>query len=386
MSDHSSQHRNESQARSRVRRAVQDGLTSEERYRVPEDPSLEDLESRVQPAAADQLSLFESTATGEFTPSPGSLPPLTATSSLTLARAWYRRELEQARRPSNTISAYTNDLAVLEHLIGSHSISNITRRDIARYLGDANSRTTRKRRLTSARRFFHYLIKTARVLSEDPTEGYYPHGIQLRSPVPLFPDEQERIIAAAIADESWSAPAIWLMMRLGLTRAELLGLERDHVDRTTQPAPTLYIFYGDGTKQAKERHLMTTPEFAELLDTYIEYRQPHGKLFPVGPQAVNGMVERIRRAAEIDKELSPNVLRHTFAVDQARAGADQKRLLALLGLADDPRNRASVNRYLRLAEPAVNLSNPADGSASASSLDTGDDVNTERDSRDDTDL
>jgi hypothetical protein len=29
-------------------------------------------------------------------------------------------------------------------------------------------------------------------------------------------------------------------------------------------------------------------------------------------------------------------------------------LLALLGLADDPRNRASVNRYLDLAAPPVN--------------------------------
>ena len=46
------------------------------------------------------------------------------------------------------------------------------------------------------------------------------------------------------------------------------------------------------------------------------------------------------------------MLRHI--VDQALAGADQKHLLALLGLADDPRNRASVNRYLRLAEPPVN--------------------------------
>ena len=40
-------------------------------------------------------------------------------------------------------------------------------------------------------------------------------------------------------------------------------------------------------------------------------------------------------------------LRDTYAVDQARAGADEERLL-LLGLADDPRNRASVARYVKL--------------------------------------
>jgi integrase/recombinase XerD len=337
---------------------VRDGLTAEERERIPEDPSLAALEKRAAPVRPDQLALFTTTAHGELTPAVGGMTPLAATSSLALARTWYRRELEQARRPKNTIEAYTNDLAVLEHLIGGKSINAITRRDIARYLGEANSRTTRKRRLTSARRFFDYLIRTARVLKEDPTDGYYPHGIQLRSPVPLFPDEQERLLAAAAEDEPWSATAIWLMMRFGLARAELLALERDHIDRTTAPAPTVYVFYADAAKRGKERHLLTTPEFAEALDRFIEARDPRGALFPVGPQAINGMVERVRRAAGIDKDVTPNVLRHTFAVDQARAGADQAHLLALLGLADDPRNRASVNRYLRLAEPAVNVAEP----------------------------
>ncbi len=337
-----------------ARRPVRDGVTAEERDRIPEAPSLAALETRVAPARPDQLSMFTTTSHGELTPAVAGMTPLVATSSLALARTWYRRELEQACRPKNTIQAYSNDLAVLEHLIGTKSINAITRRDIAGYLGDANSRTTRKRRLTSVRRFFHYLIHTARVLKEDPTEGYYPHGIELRSPVPLFPDEQERLLAAAADDEAWSATAIWLMMRYGLTRAELLALERDHIDRTTDPAPTVYVFYADASKRGKERHLLTSPEFAEVVNRYIEERDPHGTLFPFGPQAINGMVERVRRAAGIDKDVSPNVLRHTFAVDQAAAGADQQQLLALLGLADDPRNRASVNRYLQLAAPPVN--------------------------------
>ncbi len=331
-----------------------DGVTSEERDHAPGDPPLAALETSVQPPEPNQLSLFALTSQGIVGPSIGGLPPLTATSSLSLAREWYHRELEQARRPPNTISAYTHDLAVLEHLIGPRSINAITRRDIARYLGDANSRTTRKRRLTSARRFFSYLIDTVKVLRENPTEGYYPHGIQLRSPVPLFPDEQQRLLDAAAADEPWSEVAVMLMMRYGLTRAELLALERDHIDRTTDPAPTVYVFYRDVARRGKERHLLTTPEFADAFDRFLQARDPDRLLFPVGPQAVNGMVDRLRRLAGIEKDCTPNVLRHTFAVDQARLGADQQRLLALLGLADDPRNRASVDRYLRLAAPAVN--------------------------------
>ncbi|HEU5431466.1 MAG TPA: tyrosine-type recombinase/integrase, partial [Thermomicrobiales bacterium] len=78
-------------------------------------------------------------------------------------------------------------------------------------------------------------------------------------------------------------------------------------------------------------------------------QQPIDVLFPYGQPAVNGMVERVRRAAGIAKEVTPQTLRHTFAVERARAGADETDLLALLGLADDPRNRASVGRYLKLA-------------------------------------
>jgi integrase/recombinase XerD len=64
------------------------------------------------------------------------------------------------------------------------------------------------------------------------------------------------------------------------------------------------------------------------------------------------MVDRVRKAADISKAVTPQTLRHTFAVERARDGADQEQLLALLGLSDDPRNRASVDRYIKLAHAA----------------------------------
>ncbi len=161
------------------------------------------------------------------------------------------------------------------------------------------------------------------------------------------------MLEAARTDEPWSAPAIWLMMRLGLTRAELLALRRDHIDRTVPDASIVFIFYDDVTKQTKERKLAADATFSAIYDAYLAERDPQDLLFPVGPQAVNGMVNRVRKLAGITKEVSPQTLRHTFAVDQARSGADQERLLALLGLANDPRNRASVDRYIRLAVPPL---------------------------------
>ena len=347
-------------ARHRSRFRGRDGVTTEER----EQPPTTRPESRAQEAAAhraipDQLALFSQLPDARHTTVVTDLAELHAGSSLTLARSWYRHSLERNRRPPNTIASYSYDLLVLENLIGPKPLNRITGSDIAKYLGDAANKTTRKRRLTSARRFFTYLIEEAKVLRFDPTEGYFPHTIQLRLPVPLFADEQEAILEAARNDEPWSATAIWLMMRLGLTRGELLALRRDHIDRTNPDAPVVYVFYDDLAKQSKERKLASNAEFAALYDDFLEARDPQGVLFPIGRQAVNGMVERVRRAAGITKEVTPQTLRHTYAVEQAKAGADTTQLLALLGLADDPRNRASVARYIRLAEPALMAEMPA---------------------------
>jgi integrase/recombinase XerD len=338
----------------RTRRHAGDGLTTAERERpFTDDPGLLATEERFAESAPDQLPLFAPGPGGAFSPVLGGLPPLQSGSSLDLARSWYRRELEQAGRPSNTIESYCYDLVVLEKLIGPKPIDAIDQTDIARLLGDANGRATRKRRLTSARRFFRYLIDDARVLHADPTEGHYPHTIPLRSPVPLFPAEQEALLSAAADDEPWSLPAIWLMLRLGLTRAELLALRREHIDLADPAGPVVYVFYDDVTKRGKERKLAAGKDFAELYSAFLDARAPVDLLFPVGPQAVNGMVDRVRAAAGIEKEVTPQTLRHSFAVDRATAGATEEDLLAVLGLAPDARNRASVQRYLKLASPPL---------------------------------
>jgi integrase/recombinase XerD len=331
-----------------------DGVTAEERERpLTDDPRLLEAEQRAAESVPSQPPLFELTSRGKLADPIGGLPALEPNSSLDLARAWYRRELEQARRPPNTIESYSYDLAKFQERVGHKPIKQITPSDVADFLGLASNRATRKRRLTSLRRFFRFLIDEAKVLKSDPADGFYPHAIQLRSPVPLFADEQERLLGAAKEDEAWALPAIWLMLKLGLTRGELLALRVDHIDTTTDASPIVYVFYEDVTKRGKERKLATDPEFAEMFANYLSQAEPVDKLFPYGFQAVNGMVERVRRTADLTKQVTPQVLRHTFAVDRAKQGATAEELIKLLGLADDARNRDSVERYIKLAAPPL---------------------------------
>lgn len=300
-----------------------------------------------------QPPLFELGKGGRIQGAIGIVPDLNPDSSLDVARYWYRRYLEQSGHPHNTIKSYSYDLTVFETMIGPKTIQQIKRRDIAHFLGESNTKSTRKRRLTSVSGLFKFLITQAQVLESDPSAAFYPEHIPLKTPHPLFADEQARILAAADEDGPRAHAAIWLMLRLGLSRAEVLQIRVDHVDVSDPERPVVYVFYESPRNRGKERKLAAAREFGTLYQQLIEEYQLRDLLFPILPQSLNKIVERVTEAAGLTKHVSPQSLRDTFAVDRAREGATEEDLLRLLGLADDSRNRMSVRRYIKLAEPPL---------------------------------
>lgn len=301
-----------------------------------------------------QPPLFDVTTRGDYGPRIGSVGALTPTASLEVARYWYRRHLEQGQHPKNTISSYLYDLAIFEEVIGRKRIDEITGRDVARYLGEANTRSTRKRRLTSVSGLFRWLVNGAKMLDKDPTASFYPDHIPLKTPRPLFEKDQDALLAAAASDSPRSVAMCWLMMRLGLSRSEVLGLRRSDIDFASDGSADVYIFYDQPRYRDKERKLRAGLEFKDLYDAFLKEYAPEELLFEMLPQSVNKLVERVAKSAGIAKKVSPQTLRDTFSVSAARDGASEEDLLTLLGLAPDARNRDSVRRYIKLAGPAVN--------------------------------
>jgi integrase/recombinase XerD len=269
--------------------------------------------------------------------------------SLIAAAEAFRANLLQKRRPRNTIDSYLYDLTVLAHQIPTKAINQITVEDITRFLGEANSVATRKRRLTSLRRFCRFLIDEAMTLSIDPTEDFFPNRVELRIPEPLTLAEQRALLDEAAGDEPWSLIAILLMMNTGLTRGELLKLERGHIDRSGPESIVIHVITDDLRKTNQNRALQAREEVRDAYDAFLRARDPQGRLFPVGFQAINGMVERVRRRAGINRPVTPRTLRETYTVRRAIAGAPENDLIRELGLADDLRNRQSVRRFLAFA-------------------------------------
>ncbi len=300
-----------------------------------------------------QPPLFTLTGRGELIRPVAEIPNLTINSSLEVARWWYKRHLEQERRPINTITSYMYDLSLLQDTIGPKKISSISDADIRRFLDQALNKSTRKRRLTSVGGLFRYLIKDEKILTEDPSDKFYPDFIQLKTPQVLFPDEHEKLLEAARGENLRTYLIVWLLLKLGLTRAELLAIKVDHVDMSDPELPLVYIFYEDVRWQPKERKLAATREFGEAFQQFLAEYKPERRLFEMMPQSVNKLVDRVALAADISKRVTPQSLRDTYAVGQAKAGAGDTKLLQILGLAPDSRNRRSVQRYTKLASPPV---------------------------------
>ncbi len=299
-----------------------------------------------------QLSFLDDEQAQPDVPVSDEAPPIEPSTTLATARVWFRQHLLDMERPHNTVESYIYDLVVLEHRITDKPLNRISETDIAMYLADTSSKVTRKRRLTSVKAFFKYLVEDLKVLKIDPSDSFAPHPLEQHRPEILTAEEQEAILGAALGDEAWSAPAIWLMMRLGLGRSELLALKRDHIDRTADPGPEVLIAYDTPGKHSKQRTLIADEFFAATYSNFLEEKMPEDVLFPYGPQAVNGMVERVAKHAGIKRRITPQLLRQTASVEFARHGKSVNQMLALLGMANDARNRETVRMYIAMAEEA----------------------------------
>src|SRR3954453_2620791 len=276
-------------------------------------------EQGVDGGKAVQAPLFTVNARGELGQPMADVPALEPTSSLEIARWWFRQHLEQLKRPINTIDSYMYDLALFQQSVGSKAIEKISPSDVDGFLGQANNKSTRKRRLTSLQGLFRFLVNKEKVLAKNPCDSFFPDYIPLKTPQTLFPHEQEALLDAAHEENPRTYLIAWLLLKLGLTRTELLALKVDHVDLSNPAQPIVYVYYDEVRWQPKERKLAADGEFGDAFQKYLSEYQPVSRVFNLLPQSVNKMIDRVAEEAGIQKRVTPQSLRDTFAVEQAKA-------------------------------------------------------------------
>lgn len=251
----------------------------------------------------------------------------------------------------NSLEAYERDLtAFLENLQNDQKVSDIkqvARVHIVHYMmklrqaGRASS--TVARTVTAIRGFFKFLAQE-QVIEVDPAQHLETPKRDKKLPKVMDLGEVERLLEAPRRDEPTGIrdkAMLELLYAAGIRVSELVSLNIDDVNQ----GMGFVRCFGKGSK---ERIIPLGRIALEWLDRYIQTARP--KLMK-GRQAdkalfVNRNGGRLTRQgfwkiikqygeqARIEKEITPHMLRHSFATHLLENGADLRAVQEMLGHSD----------------------------------------------------
>ncbi len=201
--------------------------------------------------------------------------------------------------------------------------------------------------MIAIRSFLKYLSKT-------DVESLAPEKIELsdtpeRAIAFLEPQELERIrnvYGEKNILELRNRAILEILFSTGVRVSELTGLNRDQVNLGHEEfsvdgkgGKRRVVFLSDEAKEWVEKYLKARHDKDKAL--FIKDSKPNGEdlgsneLSESGGRLTSRQVERIvaeaARRAGIVKQVTPHVLRHSFATDILRAGADLRSVQSLLG-------------------------------------------------------
>ncbi|MBC8448892.1 MAG: site-specific tyrosine recombinase XerD [Chloroflexi bacterium] len=251
----------------------------------------------------------------------------------------------------NTIAAYRNDLSQLARYLvqerGMESpldwkkVGKNTIIDYILYLKEREyASSTVARKIAAVKSFFHYLLQSG-FLADDPTVTLDSPRVKKRLPRAAASEDIERLLAVAKGESPKAlrdTALLELLYATGMRVTELISLDLTDVDLETGTIRC----YGKG---AKERELPIHKRSVEALQLYLEKGRPRllrGRedeqalfLNPRGQRLTRQglwlIVKQYVQEANLDTNITPHTLRHSFATHMLNRGADLRNVQNLLG-------------------------------------------------------
>ncbi len=303
-------------------------------------------------ALITQPSLFSHEAKIIHAPAVEIVPP-TAESTLAECAPAYQEYLRLTAHSRYTITCFLSDLRLLSEYLGKDTpVGRIENRDLTRWMmhlrwerGHTPAPKTMARRATFLKNFFGWLA----------SEGILPEnaaaGIILTRPLPPLPellyDEEIERLEAAAAEDSRSQCLVMLLLHAGLKKEELMALQLHHLDLSDPARPAVSVQFTDQAKQRKQRSLTLPPEFSEAFGRYLAKYHPQEKVFDCTDRNLNYILARAVRKARIQKRVTLQLLRDTYAVRQLQQGMPLDTLREKLGLSEEAWKEAA-EKYRKL--------------------------------------
>ena len=257
--------------------------------------------------------------------------------------------MKEVRKTSeNTSVSYERDLRKMNQYFADQGIEKadqITITGLNSYIlfleKQGRKPATISRNIASLKAFFQYLLKVGRIKQNIAEELKAPR-VEKKAPAILTEDETLRLLAQAKGDSPKSLrdrAMMELLYATGIRVSELISLKISDVNLQME-----YINCKDG---ARERIIPFGSVAAQALEMYLHKgRQAllsgEGGDFlftncsgqAMSRQGFWKIVKYYARRAGITKEITPHMLRHTFAAHLMDKGADLKSLQEMLGHAD----------------------------------------------------
>lgn len=239
----------------------------------------------------------------------------------------------------NTINSYMIDLEDFFKTFNG-SIESCTKKDILTYISSINGLevSTVNRHISSLKSFFNYLVDES-IIKVSPIEEVSSLKKAKKLPKYLSISEVDKLLNIPLNSEFdyRNKAMLELMYGTGLRVSELVSIEYSNIDFEN----SIIRINGKGKK---ERIIPLGEVASYYLKIYLsDYRSKllkrntynqvflnnHGK--PITRQGFNYILENIRELTGIEKEITPHVLRHSFATHLLEGGADIRSIQEMLG-------------------------------------------------------
>jgi integrase/recombinase XerD len=270
---------------------------------------------------------------------------IATTTPILPAVAAYEIYLNDQGRSPYTVKAFLSDLRLMaSYYPPETTIGAITTTDLNKYFEWMQnerevpcSPKTLARRITTTKSFFRWLHKNGVILL-DPAEKVVQRSVMSPLPTVLTEDETQAVLLAADRYRRRSKPdarpyaLLQLILATGIKKSECLAIQLEHIDLNAPENPTLFIKYASPINRYKERKLTLPEDWLPVYEEYTAQYKPEAKLFPWSPRRLEYLLEDIGKDAGLEKHLSFDMCRWTYALGEYRRGVEHEQIRQNLGV------------------------------------------------------
>ena len=263
---------------------------------------------------------------------------------------------------ANTLQSYTRDIRQFGSYIADNAldITRITKTHIITYMhsmqknGRAASSVSRS--LASVRAFYNYLIMKD-VVSNNPAYNLDTPKQEKKLPRILTTDEVEKLLACPASGDNDKCIRDKAMLELiyatGIKVSELIALNLDDVDvslgylKCVGDNSARIIPLGHVAIEALRIYLYTTRDSMSSADETALFVNCNGGRLT--RQGFWKLIKEYAKKADIDMDITPHTLRHSFAAHLIENGADLASVQEMMGHKDI----SSTQVYTKLAKSRI---------------------------------